>query len=124
MNDDVLRHFHPARRRLLEVARALLSSSAEAEEAVQDAWLRMQASVPPGLASIEAWLTTVVRHLAVDRLRRRRLEQAWTHAAALDAHALAHAAPSAERLAADRLDAAAALRRIADVLSPHEAAAL
>jgi RNA polymerase sigma-70 factor (ECF subfamily) len=125
MNDDfALRQFHPMRRRLIELARALLGTSAEAEDTVQDAWLRVHAGVPPGLVSVEAWLATVVRHLAVDRLRRRRLEQAWQHAETAQTDPERHVAASAERLAAQRLDAAAALRRIADVLSPPEAAAL
>ena len=89
MNDDfALRHFHPMRRRLVELARTLLGTSADAEDTVQDAWLRVHDGVPANLASIEAWLATVVRHLAVDRLRRRRLEQAWQHAAARDARVL------------------------------------
>src|SRR5256885_1262469 len=125
MNDDfALRHFHPMRRRLVELARTLLGTSADAEDTVQDAWLRVHDGVPANLASIEAWLATVVRHLAVDRLRRRRLEQAWQHDAARDADGERHAAPSAERLAGPRLDASVALRRIVPVLSPPEAAAL
>src|SRR5690349_5321494 len=125
MNDDFARHhFHPMRRRLVELARALLGTSADAEDTVQDAWLRVHDGVPANLVSIEAWLATVVRHLAVDRLRRRRLEQAWQHAAARDALAGPQSAPSAEQLVDARREAAAALRRMARVLSPHEAAAL
>src|SRR5256885_10300828 len=121
MDDDfALHHFHPMRRRLVELARALLGTSADAEDTVQDAWLRVHDGVPANLVSVEAWLATVVRHLAVDRLRRRRLEQAWQHDAARDADGEWHAAPSAERLAGPGLDASVALGRSGPGPSPPE----
>jgi len=126
MNDDfALLHFHPMRRRLFELARSLLGTSADAEDAVQDAWLRVHGGVPSGLKSAEAWLMTVVRHLAIDQLRRRRLDRAWRdEAGPLDGIAPQATAPSAESMASHRLDGAAALRRITDALAPGEAAAL
>jgi len=113
---------HPAhRRRLLDLARALLGTAADAEDVVQDAYLRWRGTTPPSLVSPEAWLMTVVKRLAIDRLRRRRLEH---EAQALLALEGAGSAPPAEQLASQALDSAAAVRRIAATLSPHEAAML
>jgi RNA polymerase sigma-70 factor (ECF subfamily) len=86
---------------------------------VQDAYLRLHAGVPAAPASAEAWLLTVVKHLAIDRLRRRRFERQEALELLLDD---AHRAPSAEQLATRSLDAAVALRRITGALAPHEAA--
>src|ERR1700758_947763 len=60
--------FEALRPHLLAVGYRLTGTFADAEDAVQDAWLRWQASsdVPHDL---RAWLTTVVSRLALDRLR-------------------------------------------------------
>ena len=122
MDDDFARRsFEHRRRHLLDLARGLLGTQVDAEDVVQDAWLRVHAGLPPGLASTEAWLSTVVRHLAIDRLRRRRLEREWQAQAAHEAHAVA---PSAEDQAAAALDSARALRLLTGTLSPLEAAAV
>jgi RNA polymerase sigma factor (sigma-70 family) len=118
MNDS----FHSHRRRLLDLARSLLGSQADAEDAVQDAWLRAHADMPRELRSAEAWLTTVVKHVAIDRLRRRQLEREVVARAGDLGVELAE--PSAEQVAAAGLDGAAALRHLAATLTPVEAAAL
>lgn len=49
-----------------------MGSLADAEDAVQDAWLRLDRLDPAerdGLRDVRAWLTTVVAHLCLDRLR-------------------------------------------------------
>jgi RNA polymerase sigma-70 factor (ECF subfamily) len=59
--------FAAERRRLLGLAYRVLGSMTDAEDVVQDAWLRWQAA-----GEVErpaAWLTTVVTRLAIDRLR-------------------------------------------------------
>ena len=60
--------FEALRPHLLAVGYRLTGTFADAEDAVQDAWLRWQASsdVPDDL---RAWLTTVVSRLSLDRLR-------------------------------------------------------
>lgn len=60
--------FEALRPHLLAVGYRLTGTFADAEDAVQDAWLRWQASsdTPDNL---RAWLTTVVSRLALDRLR-------------------------------------------------------
>jgi RNA polymerase sigma-70 factor (ECF subfamily) len=57
------------RRRLLSLAYGYLGSLADSEDIVQEALLRLVQSDPAGIENIEAWLTTVVTRLAIDKLR-------------------------------------------------------
>ena len=61
--------FEAARPRLLGLAYRILGSRAEAEDAVQDTFLRWQAADAEKIAAPEAWLTTVCTRRAVDMLR-------------------------------------------------------
>jgi RNA polymerase sigma-70 factor (ECF subfamily) len=47
----------------------MLGSVSEAEDAVQDAWLRLQRVDPDDISDLRAWLTLVVGRLCLDRLR-------------------------------------------------------
>jgi RNA polymerase sigma-70 factor (ECF subfamily) len=68
--------FQRHRRRLLGIAYRMLGSTADAEDVLQDAWLRWNESDTDSLRSAEAWLVTVVSRLAIDRLRAARTERA------------------------------------------------
>ena len=57
------------RPRLRAVAYRMLGSTGDAEDAVQDAWLRLSRSDARSIDNLSAWLTTVVARLALDRLR-------------------------------------------------------
>jgi RNA polymerase sigma-70 factor (ECF subfamily) len=61
--------FQSLRPRLFGIAYRMLGVRADAEDVVQEAWLRWQAADPAGLQSAEAWLVTVTTRLAIDRLR-------------------------------------------------------
>lgn len=107
------------RRRLVRAATRLLGP-AEAEDAVQDAYVRaLEAGAQP-LNAAQAWLLTVVRHLAIDRLRRRHWLQQWLAQMSADDTALA--APPAEMEAALAQEAAHALRLLAARLTPEDGA--
>ncbi|MGZ4726732.1 MAG: RNA polymerase sigma factor SigJ [Acidimicrobiales bacterium] len=67
--------FEAERPRLTGLAYRLLGSVSDAEDVVQDAWLRWLAADRAGIDSPPAWLTTVVSRLGIDRLRARRREQ-------------------------------------------------
>jgi len=109
------------RARLVRAATRLLGP-AEAEDAVQDAYIRALEADTRELNTAQAWLLTVVRHLAIDRLRRRRWMQQWlAETATPPAHA---AAPSAESDAALAEEVTNALRQLADCLSPTDGAAV
>jgi len=61
--------FEANRSRLASLAYRLLGSAADAEDAVQDAFLRWQAADQAHIEVPEAWLTKVVTNLSLDRLR-------------------------------------------------------
>src|SRR5256885_16615863 len=50
----------------------MLGSRSEAEDAVQEAWLRLSRSDTEAVENLAAWLTTVVAHVSLDMLRSRR----------------------------------------------------
>lgn len=73
--EDAARLFTRLRSRLIGIAYRMLGERAQAEEVVQDAWLRWHQSAPTDLASAEAWLVTVTTRLAIDRLRSAKVER-------------------------------------------------
>lgn len=62
--------FETERKRLTHVAYRMLGRWSEAEDAVQDAYLRWQAADHAAIATPAAWLTTVIVRLCLDRMRR------------------------------------------------------
>ncbi len=109
------------RRRLVRAATRLLGP-ADAEDAVQDAYVRALEAEQLELNAAQAWLLTVVRNLAIDRLRRRQWMQQWL--AGMAASDTATAAPSAESDAALTQEATRALRLLAACLAPEDGAAV
>jgi RNA polymerase sigma-70 factor (ECF subfamily) len=67
--DDLAVEFEAQRPRLTRVAYGMLGSLAEAEDIVQEAWLRLGRADRTAIADLPAWLTTVVGRLALDALR-------------------------------------------------------
>ena len=67
--------FAQHRPRLMAIAYRMLGSLADAEDVVQDAWLRFTTAQPTDLQSEEAWLVTVTTRLAIDRLRQAKTER-------------------------------------------------
>lgn len=61
--------FEEQRGHLLSVAYRLTGSVADAEDAVQDAWLRLDGADAGRIEDLRAWLTTVVGRLCLDKLR-------------------------------------------------------
>ncbi|MGW5420024.1 sigma-70 family RNA polymerase sigma factor [Streptomyces sp. NPDC003943] len=69
MDTAAIDRFEASRSRLASLAYRLLGSAADAEDAVQDAFLRWQAADRDRVEAPEAWLTKVVTNLCLDRLR-------------------------------------------------------
>lgn len=74
-SSDPDRQFEQNRARLFGVAYRMLGSRADAEDVVQDAWLRWQRADHASVDSAEAWLVTVVTRLSLDRLRSAKRER-------------------------------------------------
>jgi len=64
--------FEAERGRLGAVAYRMLGSRVEADDAVQEAWIRLSRADPEGVANFSAWLTTVVARVCLDMLRARK----------------------------------------------------
>ncbi|MEU4130805.1 RNA polymerase sigma factor SigJ [Streptomyces wuyuanensis] len=73
MDDHELlaRRFEEHRPHLRAVGYRMLGSLAEADDAVQEAWLRLSRSDPSGVENLGGWLTTVVGRICLDMLRSR-----------------------------------------------------
>ncbi|MEE1828983.1 sigma-70 family RNA polymerase sigma factor [Streptomyces sp. BE20] len=63
--------FEAERGRLRSVAQRMLGSTGEAEEAVQEAWLRLERADAAAVENLPGWLTTVVSRICLDVLRAR-----------------------------------------------------
>jgi RNA polymerase sigma-70 factor, ECF subfamily len=64
--------FEENRAHLRSVAYRMLGSASEAEDAVQETWLRLSRSDPAGVVNVGGWLTTIVARVSLNMLRSRR----------------------------------------------------
>jgi RNA polymerase sigma factor (sigma-70 family) len=69
--DWLTRRFEDHRTQLRAVAYRMLGSTSEAEDAVQEAWLRLNRSDTSEVANLGGWLTTTVGRVCLDMLRSR-----------------------------------------------------
>ncbi|MFI2293272.1 sigma-70 family RNA polymerase sigma factor [Isoptericola sp. NPDC019571] len=114
--------FEAFRPHLRAVAYRVLGSTADAEDAVQDAWVRAHAAGAAGVENLGGWLTTIVGRVALNLLRSRgtRRETAW------DGHlpdllvAPADGPADPERRAVEQDDLGSALMVVLDTLAPAE----
>src|SRR6266700_1098151 len=82
--------FEAHRTRLKAVAYRMLGSLSEADDAVQEAWLRLSRSDPDEVESLGGWLTTGVGRVWLDVLRSRASRREEPLEPHLDAHLEAH----------------------------------
>ena len=118
--DQLAEQFEEHRTHLRGVAYRMLGSMAEADDAVQEAWLRLARSDTTDVANLRGWLTTVVSRICLDLLRSRKSRREES----LDAHV---PDPVVTRLEADPEAAAEqadevtlALLVVLDALNPRE----
>jgi RNA polymerase sigma-70 factor (ECF subfamily) len=71
-SERLAEQFEDNRGHLTAVAYRMLGSLAEADDAVQEAWLRLHRADTTEVANLGGWLTTVVAHVCLDMLRSRR----------------------------------------------------
>ena len=74
-NQRLAEQFEEQRPRLRSVAYRILGSSNEAEDAVQEAWLRLSRSGPDEIGNLAGWLTTVVARICLSMLRSRNVRR-------------------------------------------------
>ncbi|HET6509996.1 MAG TPA: sigma-70 family RNA polymerase sigma factor [Baekduia sp.] len=116
-----LTDFEAERPRLRAIATRILGSSADADDVVQEAWLRL--STTAGVEDLPAWLTTVTTRLCLDHLRKRgtRADVEAKVSAEAAAGAESQAGPEADMLIAERVGGA--MQVVLDALAPAERAA-
>jgi RNA polymerase sigma factor (sigma-70 family) len=78
-HDVLAERFEAQRTRLRAVAYHTLGSTSEADDAVQEAWLRLSRSDPGNIENLGGWLTTVVARVCLNMLRSRREEPVGMH---------------------------------------------
>jgi RNA polymerase sigma-70 factor (ECF subfamily) len=71
-HEQLARQFEQNRGHLRAVAYRMLGSLAEAEDAVQEAWLRLSRTDVSDVGNLAGWLTTVVSRVCLDMLRSRK----------------------------------------------------
>ncbi len=113
--------FDRERPRLRAVAYGILGSLSEADDAVQDGWLRLQRADAAKIENLEGWLTTVVARICLNKLRDRRAHPHERLDAFLPEPIVSPAAgddPEHEALLADAVGIA--LQVVLEALSPAE----
>jgi RNA polymerase sigma-70 factor (ECF subfamily) len=120
-HDVLARQFEANRPRLREIAYKMLGSASEAEDAVQEAWLRLGRSEMTSIENLSGWLTTVVARVCLDMLRSRasrREEPLDEDETDLTASPTSEFDPEREALLADSVGLA--LLVVLDALTPVE----
>ena len=118
------RRFETERPRLRAIAAQLLGSAADADDAVQETWLRLERVDVADIDNLEAWLTTVVSRISLDLLRapRRKREHSWQVEPWRDEPVAVDADPADLAVQSDRVSVA--LLVLLEILSPAERIAL
>ena len=117
-HDFLAERFEANRKRLRAVAYRMLGSLSEAEDAVQEAWLRLSRADASRVENLGGWLTTVVARVCLDMLRSRksRREEPITNAPIV--HRQDGVDPEHEALRADSVGLA--LLVVLETLTPAE----
>ncbi|HEX3779418.1 MAG TPA: RNA polymerase sigma factor SigJ [Pseudonocardiaceae bacterium] len=118
---ELANRFEAQRDRLRGVAYRMLGSVSEAEDAVQEAWLRLQRADTSEVANLAGWLTTVVGRVCLDLLRTRVARREEFVGAQLPdpiVRPAEQAGPETEALLADSVGLA--LLIVLDALDPAE----
>ena len=120
-SDWLAEGFEQNRARLRGVAYRMLGSLTEADDAVQDAWLRLSRSDASGVDNLSAWLTTIVARVCLNVLRSRqarREEPMGVHVPDAVISSASGTNPEEEALLADSVGLA--LQVVLDTLAPAE----
>lgn len=117
--DSLATAFEQRRARLRGLALRLLGSAAEADDAVQETWLRLDRGAATEIGDLDGWLTTVLTRICLDALRTRTRRAETTDAAAIGTVATGRGVdPEDEALLADAVGRAMVV--VLDALGPEE----
>ena len=116
-DDWLVKRFDESRPHLRAVAYRMLGSDGEADDAVQEAWLKVSRSDTGGVENLGGWLTTVVARVCLDMLRSRRAQREQALGPAADTLP-AGSTPEKELAFADAIGPA--LLVVLDMLAPQE----
>jgi RNA polymerase sigma-70 factor (ECF subfamily) len=115
--------FESHRPRLFALAYRLLGSRSDAEDVVQDAWLRWHNADRSAIRDLEAWLVTATTRLGIDRLRLARGEREVYPGPWLPEPLTVDAAPGPEQVADIAGQVSLAFLSLLEKLGPEERAA-
>ena len=115
--------FEENRRKLWRIAYRMLGSHDEAEDMVQEAYLRWHRTPADEIRSPQAWLVTAVTRLSIDRLRQLRAERELYTGPWLPEPLVTDAAPAADRGTELASELSVALLAVLERLAPEERAA-
>ena len=125
LETGLAQQFEAERARLTAVAQRLLGSRSDAEDAVQETWVRLQRSgaageqgAPGEITNLGGWLTTVTSRVCLDVLRARRARPSLVSDASLQQATAVEVGPEAYAEAADGVGTA--LLVVLDALGPAE----
>ena len=117
-HDVLAERFEAHRPRLRAVAYQMLGSTSDADDAVQEAWLRLSRSDPDDIENLGGWLTTVVARVCLNMLQSRREQPVGMRLAESVVSDADGIDPEAEALLADSIGPA--LLVILHTLAPAE----
>ncbi|WOD20691.1 sigma-70 family RNA polymerase sigma factor [Paraburkholderia kirstenboschensis] len=120
---DKASSFGAVRARLIALAYRMLGSRAEAEDIVQDVWLKWHLADTREVQTPAAWLTTLTTRTAIDRLRNVQRERESQATGWLPEPWLDEVAPSAEELALRAAEMSYGVMLLLERLKPDERAA-
>lgn len=123
LSPDRTEIFEANRGRLWQIAYRMLGVRAEAEDVVQEAYLRWHRTPIAEIETPQAWLVTVVTRLAVDRLRQLRAERQLYTGPWLPEPLIGDTAPAADHATELASDLSVAFLAMLERLAPEERAA-
>jgi RNA polymerase sigma factor (sigma-70 family) len=113
-DDPLAGRFEASRPRLRAMAYRMLGSLSDADDAVQEAWIRVAHADASAVDNLEGWFTTIVARVCLDMLRSRKSRREEP----LDLQDAAVAGPEQEAMLADSVGLA--LLVVLDTLTPAE----
>lgn len=115
--------FEELSRRLFGIAYRMIGTTADAEDIVQEAYLRWHQANPDEIRSAEAWLVSVVTRLSIDKLRKASIERESYIGPWLPEPLLASTSPTPEEALETASDLSMAFMVLLERLAPIERAA-